>query len=116
MRGKGGAGSARQNKIYESDGGISMGKITVVGLGPGGSEDMTPRALKAIQQAEVIAGYTPYIKLIEPLVGEREVIGTGMMQEVDGWLCRRPSRGKIPSWYPAAIPACMGWRDSFWNW
>ncbi len=60
-----------------------MGKITVVGLGPGGSEDMTPRALKAIQQAEVIAGYTPYIKLIEPLVGEREVIGTGMMQEVD---------------------------------
>lgn len=60
-----------------------MGKITVVGLGPGGSEDMTPRALKAIQQAEVIAGYTPYIKLIEPLIGEREVIGTGMMQEVD---------------------------------
>ena len=60
-----------------------MGKITVVGLGPGGSEDMTPRALKAIQQAEVIAGYTPYIKLIESLVGEREVIGTGMMQEVD---------------------------------
>ena len=60
-----------------------MGKITAVGLGPGGPEDMTPRALKAIQEAEVIAGYTPYIKLIEPLVGDREIIGTGMMQEVD---------------------------------
>ena len=60
-----------------------MGKITAVGLGPGGQEDMTPRALKAIQEAEVIAGYTPYIKLIEPLVGDREIIGTGMMQEVD---------------------------------
>ena len=46
----------------ESDGGIGMGKITVVGLGPGGQEQMTPKALKAIQEAEVVAGYTTYIR------------------------------------------------------
>ena len=60
-----------------------MGKIIVVGLGPGSMDQMTPRALKAIEDAQVVAGYTTYIKLIEPLLKDKEVIGTGMMQEVD---------------------------------
>jgi precorrin-3B C17-methyltransferase len=62
-----------------------MAKITVVGLGPGSLLDMTPRALQAIEQAEVVAGYNTYIKLIEELLedGSKEVIGTGMMQEID---------------------------------
>ena len=60
-----------------------MGKITVVGIGPGSLEDMTPRAKRAIEEAAVVAGYTTYIRLIEGLIGEREVIGTGMMQEID---------------------------------
>ncbi len=60
-----------------------MAKITVVGIGPGSLEDMTPRAKRAIEEAKVIAGYTTYIKLIDALIGEREVIGTGMMQEID---------------------------------
>ena len=64
---------------------INMAKITVVGLGPGSLLDMTPRALQAIEQAEVVAGYNTYIKLIEELLedGSKEVIGTGMMQEID---------------------------------
>ena len=45
--------------------------------------DMTPRARQAIEDAEVIAGYNTYIKLIESLLGERKVIGTAMMQEID---------------------------------
>ena len=60
-----------------------MGKITVVGIGPGSLLDMTPRARQAIEAAEVIAGYNTYIKLIEELLGERKVIGTAMMQEID---------------------------------
>jgi len=60
-----------------------MGKITVIGLGPGSLEDMTPKALKAIQQAEVVAGYNTYIKLIETLLEGKTVIGTAMMQEID---------------------------------
>ena len=60
-----------------------MGKITVIGLGPGSLDDMTPKALKAIQQAEVVAGYNTYIKLIETLLEGKKVIGTGMMQEID---------------------------------
>ena len=60
-----------------------MGKITVIGLGPGSLLDMTPRARQAIESAEVVAGYTTYIKLIESLLGGKEIIGTGMMQEID---------------------------------
>ncbi len=57
--------------------------IKVVGIGPGGMDDMTPRALKAIQEADTIAGYNTYIKLIKNLLDGKNVIGTGMMQEID---------------------------------
>ena len=60
-----------------------MGKITVVGLGPGSMEDMTPRALKAIERAQVVVGYNTYIELIHGLLKNKEVIGTAMMQEID---------------------------------
>lgn len=60
-----------------------MGKITVIGIGPGSLEDMTPRARKAIEAAEVVAGYNTYIKLVESLLTGKKVIGTAMMQEID---------------------------------
>ncbi len=63
-----------------------MARITVVGIGPGSLLDMTPRARAAIERAEVVAGYTTYIRLIEPLLAgqsDKEVIGTGLMQEID---------------------------------
>ena len=59
------------------------GKISVVGLGPGNFEDMTPKARKAVESAEVVAGYNTYIKLISELIGEKKVIGTAMMQEIE---------------------------------
>ena len=60
-----------------------MGKIIIVGLGPGNVDEMTPRARAAIESAEVIAGYITYIKLIPDLVSGKEIIGTAMMQEVE---------------------------------
>ncbi len=60
-----------------------MGKITVIGIGPGSLEDMTPRARKAMEAAEVVAGYNTYIKLVESLLMGKKVIGTAMMQEID---------------------------------
>ncbi len=73
-----------------------MGEITVVGFGPGNLLDMTGRARQAIEEAEIVAGYHTYIDLIESLLDGKEVIGTGMMQEIDR--CRmaveRASEGK----------------------
>ena len=60
-----------------------MKKISVVGIGPGGFEEMTPKARRAIESAEVVAGYNTYIKLIEEILGEKKIIGRAMMQEVE---------------------------------
>ncbi len=60
-----------------------MSSIKVVGIGPGNLSDMTERAKLAIVEAEVIVGYNTYIKLIEPLIYDKQVIGTGMMQEIE---------------------------------
>ena len=53
--------------------------IKVIGIGPGGKEDMTPRALNAILEADTVAGYNTYIKLIKHLLDGKNVIGTGMI-------------------------------------
>ena len=62
-----------------------MGKITVIGIGPGSQLDMTPRAREARGSAETVVGYKTYIKLVEPLLdtGRQHIIGNGMMQEID---------------------------------
>ena len=33
-------------------------RVTVVGLGPGAGEDLTGRARRALEEADLIAGYT----------------------------------------------------------
>ena len=42
------------------------GKLHVVGFGPGGKGDMTQRAIDAIENADIVIGYTTYVKLIKP--------------------------------------------------
>lgn len=60
-----------------------MGKLYVVGLGPGSYDDMSDRAKKAIARSSHVVGYNAYIKLIETIIQDKEVVGTAMMQEVD---------------------------------
>ena len=38
--------------------------IYVVGIGPGGLDEITPRALEAIRSCDVIAGYRPYVEML----------------------------------------------------
>ena len=58
-------------------------KISVVGIGPGGLDEMTPRARQAIASVEIVAGYNTYIKLIEKIISGKKIIGRAMMQEVE---------------------------------
>ncbi|MBR3497922.1 MAG: precorrin-3B C(17)-methyltransferase [Selenomonadaceae bacterium] len=44
---------------------------------------MTPKALRAIESAEVVAGYNTYIRLIEKILGGKKIIGRAMMQEIE---------------------------------
>ena len=40
--------------------------VFVVGLGPGGGQFLTVQAQSALQQAEVLCGYTVYLDLVRP--------------------------------------------------
>ena len=59
------------------------GKLFLVGIGPGNTEHMTFKAREAINNSEVVVGYKSYIKLIEPYLGQKEVIATGMGSEIE---------------------------------
>lgn len=58
-----------------------MGRIYVVGLGPGKEEYMTYEAAKALEESDVIIGYTVYIDLIKDRYQGKELLTTGMRQE-----------------------------------
>lgn len=60
-----------------------MGKITVVGIGPGNLWDMTLRARNAIAAADVVVGYNTYIDLIQTLLEGKKIVCTGMMGEIE---------------------------------
>lgn len=56
-------------------------KIYIVGIGPGKEEMMTGEALYALEQADVIVGYTTYLKLLGPRFREKELLSTPMRRE-----------------------------------
>jgi precorrin-3B C17-methyltransferase len=58
-----------------------MGKLYVIGIGPGGLEHMTVRAQQAIAESNVIVGYVKYINMIKDLVEGKEIYSNGMMGE-----------------------------------
>ena len=58
-------------------------RVTVVGLGPGAGEDLTGRARRALEEADLIVGYTAYIALIREMFPDKEMRSTGMRREVD---------------------------------
>ena len=41
-----------------------MSKLYVVGIGPGAYEEMTVRAVRILEQCQVIVGYTVYVELV----------------------------------------------------
>ena len=59
------------------------GKLYVVGFGPGSKEDMTLRAVSAIEEADKIIGYTTYTDLLREYFPDKEYKATGMMREVE---------------------------------
>ncbi|MDZ4994303.1 precorrin-3B C(17)-methyltransferase [Clostridium perfringens] len=58
-----------------------MGKLYVIGIGPGGLDEMTLRAVRAIEECEIIVGYTKYIEMVKDLIKDKEIFKTGMRGE-----------------------------------
>lgn len=58
------------------------GVLYVVGIGPGGAGHTTQAALDAIEDAALVVGYATYIKLVRQLLHGKEIIRTGMTEEI----------------------------------
>lgn len=58
-------------------------KLYCIGIGPGGAEQMTLRAVRALADCDCVAGYGLYLDLIAELIEGKERIQTGMTREVD---------------------------------
>ncbi len=58
-----------------------MGKIYVVGIGPGESSMMTYQAKEAIKRSDIIVGYKAYIDLVKDEIAGKESFENGMRGE-----------------------------------
>lgn len=58
------------------------GKLYVIGLGPGDPSHMTAAARVALAESQVVVGYRAYINLVRQLLEGKEVLASGMRQEV----------------------------------
>lgn len=56
-------------------------KIAIVGIGPGREEMMTGEALRVLEEADVIIGYTVYVKLLGERFRQKELLTTPMCRE-----------------------------------
>ncbi|CVI73250.1 Cobalt-precorrin-3B C(17)-methyltransferase [Clostridiales bacterium CHKCI001] len=55
--------------------------LFIVGFGAGGETGMTLEARQAIEQSDVIAGYTVYVELLKPMFPNKEYFITPMRKE-----------------------------------
>ena len=60
-----------------------MGNLSVVGIGPGGYEDMTIRADRVLTACEVIVGYHVYVDLVRDRYPDKEFLTTPMTREME---------------------------------
>lgn len=60
-----------------------MGRVLVVGIGPGDEAGMTGSAVAAMDAADVLCGYDKYLELVTPLFPGKPTIATGMTREVE---------------------------------
>lgn len=58
-------------------------RIYIVGIGPGREEMMTGEAIAALEQADVIVGYTVYVKLLGERFAGKKLLTTPMRQETE---------------------------------
>lgn len=58
-----------------------MGKVFIVGIGPGNEENRTIRADRALEACDVIAGYPVYVDLVKDRYPGKELVSTPMTQE-----------------------------------
>ena len=60
-----------------------MGKVILIGLGPGSRALLTPAALEALTGCDAVVGYQGYIEQVSDLVGGKQVVSMPLGKEVE---------------------------------
>ena len=60
-----------------------VGKLYIVGVGPGHHDHMTFRAKEVIEKSDTIVGYETYVNLVQDLIEGKTVYRYAMTQEVE---------------------------------
>lgn len=73
-----------------------MNKLFLVGIGPGDADGMTQAAKAALEQSEVLCGYTVYLDLVRQQYPDKETYTTPMTRELERcqWAIDRAAEGK----------------------
>ena len=76
-----------------------MNKLYVIGIGPGEYEQMTLKAIHAMEKSEVIIGYTVYVDLVKEHFPGKEFLTTPMKKEMDRCVMafEEAKKGKVVS-------------------
>lgn len=87
-----------------------MNKVYVVGIGPGGPEQITPQARAAMSRADVLCGYTVYVDLIKGLYPGKETYTTPMRREMERcrWALETAQSGKTAALLCSGDPGVYG--------
>ena len=87
-----------------------MNKVYVLGIGPGGPDQITPQARAAMDWADVLCGYTVYLDLIKSLYPHKETYTTPMTQEQARcrWALEAASQGKTVALLCSGDPGVYG--------
>ena len=74
-----------------------MGKLFIVGMGPGDEAGMTGAARAALEEAEILCGYTKYVELLKPLFPGKVFYATGMTGELERcrYCLERAAEGRL---------------------
>ena len=101
----------------ETPGESHRGKLLLIGFGPGAHEHLTFRARAAIAEAEVVIGYSTYIKLIADLLDGKEVHRKGMSEELIEFIWLTTWQWLVEKLHSSvqATSACTAWQDPPWK-
>jgi len=67
----------------DDEGESLMATLCIVGIGPGGKEHLTLKAIDALTRSQVIVGYAFYLELVQEFLTGKTVVSSGMTQELD---------------------------------
>lgn len=70
--------------------------MTIIGIGPGDRQYLTLEALQALQESEVIVGYTVYVELVQKFISDKEYYTTPMTKEKERceWALGEAAKGR----------------------